>query len=164
MNIDGKIFDFVIIIFYFSVLILLSIYGIHRYLMVHLFRKYRKKNMETGKRFEELPHVTVQLHIYNEMYVVERLIDAVCNIDYPSDRFEVQVLDDSTDQTQHMARHIVERYRNRGIDLQYLRRPNREGFKSGALAFGLSQAKGEFIVVFYADFIPRREMLMQTIP
>ena len=76
MNIDGKIFDFVIIIFYFSVLILLSIYGIHRYLMVHLFRKYRKKNMETSKRFAELPHVTVQLPIYNEMYVVERLIDA----------------------------------------------------------------------------------------
>lgn len=163
MNIDGKIFDFVVIIFYFSVLILLSIYGIHRYLMVHLFRKYRKKNMETSKRFAELPRVTVQLPIYNEMYVVERLIDAVCNIDYPSDRFEVQVLDDSSDETQQIARHIVERYKNNGVDIQYLRRPNREGFKAGALAYGLTHAKGEFIVVFDADFIPSREMLMQTI-
>ncbi|HEY7159699.1 MAG TPA: glycosyltransferase, partial [Acidobacteriota bacterium] len=119
--------------------------------------------METSKRFEELPRVTVQLPIYNEMYVVERLIDAVCNIDYPLDRFEVQVLDDSTDETQQIARHIVERHKNNGIDIQYLRRPNREGFKAGALAFGLTQAKGEFIVVFDADFIPSREMLMQTI-
>ena len=136
MNINGKLFDFIIIIFYFSVLILLSIYGIHRYVMVHLFRKYRHRNPQISKRFEELPKVTVQLPVYNEMYVVERLIESVCNLDYPADKFEVQVLDDSTDETQQIARSIVERYKNKGVDIQYLRRPDREGFKAGALAYG----------------------------
>lgn len=163
MNIDGKLFDLIIIVFYFSVLILLSIYGIHRYVMVHLFRKYRHRNPEIIKRYDELPSVTVQLPVYNEMYVVERLIDAVCNLDYPADRFEVQVLDDSTDETQQIARAIVERYQNKGVNIHYLHRHKRVGFKAGALAEGLKTAKGEFIAIFDADFIPCREMLTETI-
>ena len=115
------------------------------------------------ERFAELPRVTVQLPIYNEMYVVERLIDAVCMMDYPADKFEVQVLDDSTDETQQIAKAIVERYQNKGVDIHYINRAYRVGFKAGALAEGLKTAKGEFVAIFDADFIPGREMLMETI-
>ena len=155
--------ELLIVIVYFSVLILLSIYGIHRYVMVHLFRKYRSQNPQMKCRFEELPTVTVQLPVYNEMYVVERLIEAVCQIDYPSDKFEVQVLDDSTDETQQIARALVERIRSKGVDIHYLHRENRIGFKAGALEEGLKHAKGQFIAIFDADFIPCREILSQTI-
>ncbi len=160
---DQKFFELIIVIIYFAVLILLSIYGIHRYIMVHLFRKYRSQTPQIKERFAELPIVTVQLPVYNEMYVVERLIDAVCAIDYPRDRFEVQVLDDSTDETQNIARAVVERYQNKGLDIHYIHRENRVGFKAGALAEGLKQAKGQFIAIFDADFIPAREILLKTI-
>src|SRR5262245_6124984 len=160
---DANIIELIVVIFYFTVLILLSIYGLHRYVMVHLFRRHRGEPYILKAQFEELPRVTVQLPIFNEMYVVERLIDAVCSMDYPLDRFEVQVLDDSTDETQQIARAIVERYQNKGVDIHYIRRPSRVGFKAGALAEGLKTAKGEFIVIFDADFIPCREMLMETI-
>ena len=160
---DQKIIELVIVIIYFTVLILLSIYGIHRYVMVHLFRKYRGRNPELKAPFAELPEITVQLPIYNEMYVVERLIDAVCHIDYPADKFEVQVLDDSTDETQNIARALVERYQNKGINVHYLHRENRIGFKAGALAEGLKHAKGRFIAIFDADFIPSPEILLKTV-
>lgn len=149
--------------FYFSVLVLLSIYGIHRYVMVHLFRKYRSRDFQVNRRFEELPRITVQLPVYNEMYVVERLIDAVCNIDYPPELFEVQVLDDSTDETQQIAKGVVERYQNLGLNISYIHRENRVGFKAGALAEGLRHAKGEFIAIFDADFIPCSEILTKTV-
>lgn len=160
---DQKIIELVIVVIYFAVLILLSIYGIHRYVMVHLFRKYRSRSPELKAPFAELPNITVQLPIYNEMYVVERLIDAVCHIDYPSDKFEVQVLDDSTDETQNIAKALVERYQNKGINVHYLHRQNRTGFKAGALAEGLKKAKGEFIAIFDADFIPSPEILLKTV-
>src|SRR5207237_9930907 len=96
MKMDANLTEFIIVVLYFTVLILLSIYGIHRYVMVHLFRKYRSKPKGSKYQFEELPFVTVQLPVYNEMYVVERLIGAVCHIDYPLEKFEVQVWDDST--------------------------------------------------------------------
>src|SRR5688500_3060072 len=114
MDMVTHLLDLVVVVIYFIVLILLSIYGIHRYIMVHLFRKFRARHPQITKTFEELPVVTVQLPIYNEMYVVERLIDAVCHIDYPKDKFEVQVLDDSTDETQNIARAVVERYQAKG--------------------------------------------------
>ncbi|HET6267720.1 MAG TPA: glycosyltransferase, partial [Acidobacteriota bacterium] len=164
MKIEANhLMELIIVILYFSVLILLSIYGIHRYVMVHLFRKYRAADGSTTQKFAEPPVVTVQLPIYNEMYVVERLIDAVCQIDYPRDKFEVQVLDDSTDETRQIARAMVERCRNQGIDIHYLHRDIRTGFKAGALAHGLKSAKGQFIAIFDADFIPSREILFKTI-
>src|SRR5258706_4758047 len=107
---------------YFLVLLILSIYGSHRYVMAYLYYKY-KGNLPTPKgRFDQLPRVTVQLPIFNEMYVVERLIDAVVRIDYPRDRLEIQVLDDSTDETQGIARARVERLRAEGVDISYLHR------------------------------------------
>ena len=135
MTID--LIELITVIFYFAVLILLSIYGIHRYIMVHLFMKYRSRNHAITEQFKELPKVTVQLPIYNEMYVVERLIDGVCNIDYPADKFQIQVLDDSTDETQQIAKAVVERYKTMGMNIEYLHRDNRTGFKAGALEEGL---------------------------
>lgn len=161
MTID--LIELITVIFYFAVLILLSIYGIHRYIMVHLFMKYRSRNHAITEQFKELPMVTVQLPIYNEMYVVERLIDGVCNIDYPPDKFQIQVLDDSTDETQQIAKAVVERYKTMGMNIEYLHRDNRTGFKAGALEEGLKKAQGEFILIFDADFIPSRDILISTI-
>ncbi|PWT92874.1 MAG: glycosyl transferase family 2 [Acidobacteria bacterium] len=155
--------ELIIVIFYFAVLILLSIYGIHRGIMVYLYWKYRGFRRDAKEQFAELPAVTVQLPVYNEMYVVERLIDAVCGIEYPVSKFEVQVLDDSTDETQNIARAMVERYQNKGFNIHYIHRTNRTGYKAGALAEGLMTASGEFVAVFDADFIPTKETLQKTI-
>src|SRR5438045_3903128 len=118
---------------YFLVLLILSVYGSHRYVMAYLYYKY-EGNLPTPKaKFDRLPRVTIQLPIFNEMYVVERLIDAVARIDYPRDRLEIQVLDDSTDETQGIARAKVARLREQGVDIAYLHRSSREGYKAGAL-------------------------------
>src|SRR5205823_11744428 len=110
-------------------------------------------------RFEELPRVTVQIPSYNEMYVMERVIDAVCSLDYPRSRLDIQVLDDSTDETQAIARNAVERWQGLGLDIHYIHRDQRAGFKAGALENGLRTAKGESIAVCDADFVPDRDFL-----
>lgn len=158
---DG--FDLTIVAIYFTILGILSFYGFHRYLMVFLYRKYHKRARTPQARFEELPRVTVQLPSYNEMYVIERVIDAVCAFDYPQDKLDIQVLDDSTDETQGIARRAVERWRNRGLDIHYIHRDDRSGFKAGALENGLKTAKGEFVAIFDADFIPEPDFLMKSI-
>jgi cellulose synthase/poly-beta-1,6-N-acetylglucosamine synthase-like glycosyltransferase len=110
------------------------------------------------------PRVTVQLPVYNERYVVERLIDAVCGLDYPRDRLEIQVLDDSTDETAGLARERVANYRAAGIDVHYLRRDRRVGYKAGALAYGLQRASGEFVLVLDADFVPMPDLVRRILP
>src|SRR5262245_33585650 len=115
-------------------------------------------------RFAELPSVTIQLPNYNEMYVVDRLVDAVCAIDYPVDRLEIQVLDDSTDETREIAELAVRRHAARGFDIQYIHRTNRVGYKAGALEAGLQSAKGEFVAIFDADFVPPADFLRRTVP
>src|SRR5438132_4230838 len=148
---------------YFCVLLVLSLYGSHRYVMAYLYYKY-KGNLRTPLgRFAQLPRVTIQLPIFNEMYVVERLIEAVCRIDYPSDRLEIQVLDDSTDETQGIARAAVERARRAGHDIAYLHRGHRDGFKAGALQAGLAIARGEYVAVFDADFVPAPDFLLRSV-
>jgi cellulose synthase/poly-beta-1,6-N-acetylglucosamine synthase-like glycosyltransferase len=148
---------------YFAVLLVLSIYGSHRYVMAYLYYKY-KGNLPTPKRrFEELPRVTIQLPIFNEMYVVERLVEAVGGIEYPRDLLEIQVLDDSTDETQGIARALVDRLRGRGLDVSYLHRDNRRGFKAGALQEGLRVARGELVAVFDADFVPTPDFLLHSV-
>src|SRR6202451_2675672 len=105
-------FDLALLIPYFIVLIILAAYGGHRYWMVYLFYKHKKnKTTYPPRHFDELPRVTVQLPIYNEQYVVERLLDAICRLDYPRERLDIQVLDDSTDETVEVARGLVERYK-----------------------------------------------------
>src|SRR3981081_1884936 len=121
---------------YFLVLLVLSIYGSHRYVMAYLYYKYKGNLPAPLGRYAEAPRVTIQLPIFNEMYVVERLIDAVARIDYPRDRLEIQVLDDSTDETQGIARAKVARLLEQGVDIAYLHRSSRQGYKAGALQEG----------------------------
>ncbi len=156
-------FDKAIVFAYFAILAILSFYGFHRYLLVWLHRRNRNRAAVIRERFQELPRVTVQLPFYNEMYVVKRVVDAVCAFDYPRDRFEVQLLDDSTDETQQIARALAEEWSLRGIDIHYIHRDNRAGFKAGALENGLKTAKGEFIAIFDADFVPQADYLQKTI-
>ncbi len=148
---------------YFLVLLILSIYGSHRYVMAYLYYKYKGNLPAPKAKFQQLPPVTIQLPIYNEMYVVERLIDAVAAIEYPRNLLEIQVLDDSTDETQGIARARVETLRRAGLDIHYLHRDNRSGYKAGALQEGLRLARGELIAVFDADFVPSRDFLRRSV-
>jgi cellulose synthase/poly-beta-1,6-N-acetylglucosamine synthase-like glycosyltransferase len=157
-------FDASLLIPYFAVMIVLAIYGVHRYTMVYLYFKHRKNyNPEPPKHFAELPRVTVQLPIFNEQFVIERLIEAICSMQYPKDKLEIQLLDDSTDETQQVAADIVERYQALGHPIVYMHRENRHGFKAGALDAGLKVAKGEFIAIFDADFVPPPDWLMRVV-
>jgi len=157
-------FDMALLIPYFIVLILLASYGAHRYILVYLYYKHRKnRTTEPSERFAELPRVTVQLPIFNEQFVVERLLDAVSRLNYPRERLDVQVLDDSTDETVAVASRLVDQYATQGFPISYHHRANREGFKAGALAEGLKTAQGEFVAIFDADFVPPEDFLMRTI-
>jgi len=149
---------------YFFVLSILAIYGWHRYYLVYLYMKNKDKAPAPPPPLERLPRVTVQLPIFNEMYVADRLIGAVCEMDYPRELFEIQVLDDSTDETREIAELAVRRYAAKGFDIKYLHRVDRTGYKAGALEAGLKQASGEFIAIFDADFIPPTDFLMRTLP
>ncbi len=125
-------FDIALLVPYFIVLILLAGYGMHRYVLVYLYYKHRKnRTIEPAQRFEELPRVTVQLPIFNEQYVVERLVEAVCKLQYPHEKLDIQVLDDSTDETVEVARGLVERYAALGNPISYHHRTNRHGYKAG---------------------------------
>jgi cellulose synthase/poly-beta-1,6-N-acetylglucosamine synthase-like glycosyltransferase len=159
-------FDLALLIPYFIVLIILAAYGAHRYWMVYLYYKHKKnKTTEPAAhfQFDELPRVTVQLPIFNEQYVVDRLLDAVCRLDYPREKLDIQLLDDSTDETIEVARILVDRYIALGHPVTYLHRDNREGYKAGALAEGLKTAKGEFVAIFDADFVPPPDFLLKCI-
>jgi cellulose synthase/poly-beta-1,6-N-acetylglucosamine synthase-like glycosyltransferase len=148
---------------YFFVLVILAVYGWHRYYLVYLYMKNRDRVPVPAGSLDQLPTVTIQLPIYNEMYVADRLIDAVCEIDYPRDRLEIQVLDDSTDETTSVAARAVRRNAERGIDIKYIHRTDRTGYKAGALEAGLKVARGEFVAIFDADFIPTQDFLQRTI-
>jgi len=157
-------FDAMMLIPYFAVMIVLALYGIHRYTMCYQYFKYRR-NYDPNPRqhFAELPLVTIQLPIFNEQFVIDRLIEAICAIEYPPEKLEIQVLDDSTDETCEVAAGIVERYAALGHPIVYIHRTNRHGFKAGALDAGLKVAKGEFVAIFDADFVPPADWLMKVI-
>src|SRR5579871_1615966 len=159
-------FDVAIMIPYFVVLVILAAYGMHRYYLVWAFFKHRDNVPGPGPPppVDHWPKVTVQLPIFNERYVIERLVEAVSHFDYPPQLLEVQVLDDSTDETRQVASACVERYQALGLNIHYLHRTNREGFKAGALAEGLHSAVGEFVAIFDADFLPAPDFLRRTIP
>jgi cellulose synthase/poly-beta-1,6-N-acetylglucosamine synthase-like glycosyltransferase len=156
-------FDLAIMLPYFFVMIILAAYGIHRYALVYNYYKNRKRVAGPPPEIAAWPKVTVQLPIYNERYVIERLVEAVSQFDYPHELLEIQVLDDSTDQTQQIARDCVDRYRTLGLPISYIHRDNREGFKAGALQEGLKSASGEFVAIFDADFIPPADFLRRTV-
>jgi cellulose synthase/poly-beta-1,6-N-acetylglucosamine synthase-like glycosyltransferase len=157
-------FDAALLAPYFLVMIVLAIYGVHRYTLCYLYFKHRKNyNPNPLRHFDELPRVTIQLPIFNEQFVIDRLVEAVCGIDYPKDKLEIQVLDDSTDETTEVASGIVSRYAALGHPIVYIHRTNRHGFKAGALDAGLKVANGEFIAIFDADFVPPPDWLMKVI-
>src|SRR4029079_3136526 len=155
-----------ILVLYFFVLSILAIYGWHRYYVVYLYMKNRDKAPDTAlpPPVGGLPRVTIQLPIYNEMYVADRLIDTVCEMDYPRELLDIQVLDDSTDETTDIAELAVRRHAARGFNISYLHRVDRCGYKAGALEAGLKRAKGQFIAIFDADFIPPKDFLIRTLP
>ena len=167
---------------YFALVACLSVYGLHRCYLVYLYTKHRRSAPPNTGVDPARPHataidarrsdgsiawpfVTVQLPVYNEMYVVDRLVDAVTAMDYPRERFEVQILDDSADddETGPLARRACERASARGVQIRYLRRDHRTGFKAGALANGLRSARGELIAVFDADFVPHPDFLQRAV-
>jgi len=154
---------------YFGALFFLFLYGINCYVMIFLHRRAKVRMLrhdeEVWKAWQatdqELPWVTVQLPIYNERYVIQRLIETVVRLDYPKDRLEIQVLDDSRDETTAIATLLIDRYRRAGFNIALLHRLQRTGYKAGALKDGLETARGEFIAIFDADFMPDPAFLRQ---
>jgi len=158
---------------YYGILVVLSLYGVHRMMLVVLFLRHRRRHagaaggsaaLRGEVADDDWPVVTVQLPLYNEMYVARRLIDAACALDYPRHRFEIQVLDDSSDETSEVVADAVERWRAVGYDVKHLRREVRSGFKAGALAAGTAAARGELLAVFDADFVPQPDFLRRAVP
>ncbi len=150
---------------YLTILGLLSIYGFHRSQLVFLFYRTMRNQPRPKKKYDRrnLPFVTVQLPLFNERYVVERLIEHCTELDYPRDRFEIQVLDDSTDDTVEIARAKVEEAAERGVNITFIHRTDRTGYKAGALENGLRTARGELVAVFDADFLPPKNILGRTV-
>jgi cellulose synthase/poly-beta-1,6-N-acetylglucosamine synthase-like glycosyltransferase len=142
---------------------ILFLFGSHGFVMIYFYFKNRDKRPVGKELPADKPVVTVQLPVYNELYVVERLIDSVCELDYPRDRLEIQVLDDSNDETVEVIAAAVKAKQALGFDIKHVRRDNRVGFKAGALRYGMTEARGEFIAIFDADFVPRPGFLNDTI-
>jgi cellulose synthase/poly-beta-1,6-N-acetylglucosamine synthase-like glycosyltransferase len=153
-----------IITAYFISLTILFLFGSSGFVMIYYYIKHRDTKHAPAGELQQYPMVTIQLPIYNEYYVIERLITAACKIDYPKDKLEIQILDDSTDETVDVVASIVRRYQDSGFDISQVRRGSRAGFKAGALKEGLKTAKGEFVAIFDADFIPSPDFLKQTLP
>jgi cellulose synthase/poly-beta-1,6-N-acetylglucosamine synthase-like glycosyltransferase len=153
---------------YALALVLIFLYAISQLsLLVNYLRNKNKKDQ--SPKFDlnnpkEIPHVTVQLPVYNELYVIERLLDHVAKIEYPKGKFEVQVLDDSTDESVALTAKRISELQASGLDIVHVRREDRTGFKAGALKAGLETAKGDFVAIFDADFIPGTDWLLKTVP
>lgn len=158
-------FETAILASYFFILAILAVYGWHRYYMVYLYMRH-KDNVPRGDLppLAPLPKVTIQLPIFNEMYVVDRLVESVCKIDYPKHLMEIQVLDDSTDETTEVAELAVRRWAAQGFDITYLHRTDRTGYKAGALDAGLKVATAPYVAIFDADFVPPVEFLQKALP
>ncbi len=157
-------FDWAILISYFGVLIILSCYGLHRYEMIRGYLKHRRHLPDVApQRFKTLPQVTIQLPLFNERYVVERLLAETMKMDYPHHLLQIQVLDDSTDDTHSFTEGLVAEYRSQGLPIEYIHRKNRQGYKAGALQNGLKTATGEIVAIFDADFVPPVDFLQRTV-
>jgi cellulose synthase/poly-beta-1,6-N-acetylglucosamine synthase-like glycosyltransferase len=155
----------IIELIYAACAILLSIYGFNSLVLTWLYlRRGNQPISEPADQVADLPRVTVQLPVYNELHTVERLLAAAASLDYPRDRLEVQLLDDSTDATRTVGACAVARLQQQGVDIVHVTRTVRVGFKAGALAAGLATAKGDLIAIFDADFVPPPEFLKQVVP
>lgn len=162
-QLDG--FDWTILIAYFTILTVLAIYGGYRVRQVIDFWRYRKFVPQPKGKFseEDLPTITVQLPLFNEMYVVQRLVKSITEMDYPAGKLEIQVLDDSTDETVKLAQATVAKYAQLGFDIHYIHRADRTGFKAGALEQGMKAAQGELLAIFDADFVPKPDCLRKLV-
>jgi cellulose synthase/poly-beta-1,6-N-acetylglucosamine synthase-like glycosyltransferase len=156
-----------VIVLYVIASVWLAFYGLNALLLAALYLRHRQHRRDQTSRStghtNDCPHVSVQLPIYNERHVVERLIDAVADLDWPRSRLQIQVLDDSNDETTGLARARVEHHYQRGVEIELVRRHDRKGYKAGALAVGLTRTRGEYIAIFDADFIPPTDFLRRTI-
>ena len=152
-----------IVTVYVGVLAAVAFYGFHRYVLVYLYLKHRDDIYEPKSKFVALPRITVQLPMFNEYQVAERVIRHCCQLDYPLDLLDIQVLDDSTDHSGEIARAACEEWAAKGYPIKYIHRTNRVGYKAGALAEGMAQASGDFIAIFDADFIPPRDILKNVV-
>lgn len=148
---------------YLIVVSSLFVYGINFFYMTYLTWRRREQASDLPE-MTDWPQVSVQIPIYNEMYVAERVIQAAARLEYPEELLEIQVLDDSTDETAEIIRSLVERLRAEGVDITHVQRGDRSGYKAGALAVGLKRAKGEFFAIFDADFLPTPDFLKRTLP
>ncbi len=156
--------EYGILIVYFLSLCILFAFGLHGLVMLYYYKKTEGIQIKDNGLPEELPMVTIQLPLFNELYVIERLVESVCKIKYPKEKMEIQVLDDSTDETTEIAQNLVQHYKEQGFDITYIHRTNRAGYKAGALKNGLNFCKGEFVAIFDADFVPNEDFLVRTIP
>jgi len=156
--------EHLILIIYFVALSVLFGFGIHGLILLYYYRKTRKSPKSVPELPNDIPMVTIQLPLFNEYFVAERLIRSVAAINYPKDKLEIQVLDDSTDDTVELCKAIVEELKLSGYDIHYIHRTDRSGYKAGALKNGLKFAKGDFVAIFDADFVPNSDFLMKTIP
>ena len=158
----------IIIIIYSTALILIFMYALAQLnLLFNYINANKTKN--DSPEFDltnpnEIPFVTIQLPVFNEMYVMERLLDNIVKLDYPINKFEIQVLDDSTDESLKSTSKKIDLLQKKGYDIKHITRKNRSGFKAGALKEGLKIAKGEFVAIFDADFLPKSDWLKKTIP
>ena len=162
------VLEYIIITIYSLALILIFMYALAQLNLLFNYRSAQKKE-DTSPKFDftnskEIPKVTIQLPVYNEMYVMERLLDNIVTLEYPREKLEIQVLDDSTDESIVTTEKHIKRLQKTGINIQHIQRSNRQGFKAGALKEGLEIATGEFIAIFDADFLPQKDWLLQTIP
>ncbi|OIQ46986.1 MAG: cellulose synthase [Gammaproteobacteria bacterium MedPE] len=152
-----------IIAIHFVLLLVLCLFGLHRLSMVFRWFRYRKHLPKQPKSFEQLPRVTVQIPLYNERMVAQRIVDSIVKLEYPHDRLQIQIVDDSNDDTCELIAERVKFYQQQGIDIEHVQRANRQGFKAGALKDAMSTATGEFIAIFDADFIPHPNTLLDSI-
>jgi cellulose synthase/poly-beta-1,6-N-acetylglucosamine synthase-like glycosyltransferase len=155
--------DDIVLVSYFVALTILLVFGSHGFIMLYYHYKYGNNKPAENKNFKEDKKVTIQLPLYNELYVVERLVNCVCAIDYPKELIDIQVLDDSTDETKEVVAKIVAQKQAEGFDIKQVRRSNRKGFKAGALMEGLKVAKGDYVAIFDADFMPKADFLKKTL-
>ena len=160
------VLEYIIIAIYSLALVLIFMYALAQLNLLFNYRSAQKKK-DTSPKFDlkninEVPYVTIQLPVYNEMYVMERLLNNIVTLEYPREKLEIQVLDDSTDQSVETTRAQIKKLQKTGINIQHIQRTNREGFKAGALKEGLEIAKGEFIAIFDADFLPQKNWLLET--
>jgi len=156
------VLEFVLMLLYSLAILGLSLFGLHRYFILFLYLTHRK-GPKTPKKFKTLPFVTVQLPMFNESMVVRRLLNSVEKLDYPKDRLEIQILDDSTDETRIITQAETERLKLAGFQVSLIQREDRRGYKAGALAQGLKTAKGELVYILDADFVPPADAIMKLV-